>query len=302
MEKSNITCHMLSFEAPVILNLTGKFQAPDPNWQHMDRILSDYELIIITEGQLHIVINDLKYDVMKGHYLLIAPDSHIYGYKSSECAFYWMHFTTSEQAIPIITTSSPYPKILYGNAPEAIPLAYPLSYPEFGWLENTERLILIMKQLHDTMRHHNISNLNNYSATSLLLELYGQIRTMETKDLITHSSGNQTLYNDIKDYVRWHIYEPISVGQIADHFGYNEKYLSHLYKQLDGQALKHFILTEKMAIAKSMLLDSQASVKNIAATLGYTDHQHFMKTFKRLVGITPTSFRNTYHQRLLYYK
>ena len=34
--------------------LTGKFQAPSQDWIHQESPLSDYELIVMTEGTLYI--------------------------------------------------------------------------------------------------------------------------------------------------------------------------------------------------------------------------------------------------------
>ena len=39
---------------PVHLNWTGKFIAPDENWVHISRALTDFELIVMTEGGLYI--------------------------------------------------------------------------------------------------------------------------------------------------------------------------------------------------------------------------------------------------------
>lgn len=51
-----------------------------------------------------------------------------------------------------------------------------------------------------------------------------------------------------------------------------------------------------------MLADTNQNINENALQLGYKDSHHFMKTFKKIVGLTPTDFRNAYAKRLLYYE
>ena len=79
---------------PVHLNWTGKFIAPDENWVHISRALTDFELIVMTEGDLYIADTEGEYVIHQGEYRLMCPTSHQYGYHSSQCTFYWTHFPT----------------------------------------------------------------------------------------------------------------------------------------------------------------------------------------------------------------
>ena len=46
-----------------------------------------------------------------------------------------------------------------------------------------------------------------------------------------------------------------------------------------------------MQKAKKLLLDSQLSIKEIAARVGYPDPFHFSKSFKNAVGMSPAQYR-----------
>lgn len=67
--------------------------APSPEWIHLNRLMIDYELIMVTEGVLYIGGDQEHYTVQKGEYLLMPPLTNQYGYKASDCSFYWLHFT-----------------------------------------------------------------------------------------------------------------------------------------------------------------------------------------------------------------
>lgn len=296
--------HDLSLQVPVKLELTGKFQAPHDTWKHMDRVLLDYELIVMTEGTFYLQVDQTQYAVKKGEYLLLSPSSRTFGYKESGCSFYWMHFIPQILSGTIMVGQRHnVDLVLYGNAAGAKEIKDPIGFPEHAMIENSEKIVLIMKQLHDAMRHHNTRCLNDYFATTLLLELFCQITLNQEESAISSSHKKKiTVYNDIIDYIKWKEHERVTVSEIADHFGYNEKYLSHLFSSLAGMPLKQYILKQTMELAKFHLSDKNHSIKEIASILGYSDSHHFMKTFKKVVGLTPTEYRNTYAQRLLYYK
>ncbi|MNE89876.1 HTH-type transcriptional regulator YesS [compost metagenome] len=92
------------------------------------------------------------------------------------------------------------------------------------------------------------------------------------------------------------------MSQIAAYFGYNEKYLSHLFTKISGIPLKQYILQQKMELAKFLLSDTNQNISEVSLQLGYKDCHNFTKSFKKIVGLTPTDFRNAYAKRLLFYE
>lgn len=101
--------------------------------------------------------------------------------------------------------------------------------------------------------------------------------------------------------MKLHIAENIKVTDIAQHFGYNAKYLSHLFAEFTGMSLKQFILNQKMDTASFMLTDSNQSINDIARALGFSDSHNFSRTYKRVTGLTPSEYRNAFEKRLLYH-
>lgn len=274
---------------PVSLILTGKFQAPNPEWMHMTRLLNDYELIVMTDGSLYIGGDHTEYVVQAGEYHLMPPLTRQYGVKPADCRFYWLHFSPAADA-PSADQAKPMQPDPTGQ----------MILPQQGMLKNIDKVVVLMKQLQDAVRTGGEKKLHDYMATVILLEIYHQMAGPEVN--AAQNNTHQQLYNDIIDYVQWNCRANIRVSQIASHFGYNEKYLSHLFTTVSGMPLKQYILQQKMAAARFILADTNDSISEIAAQLGFTDSHHFMKTFKKMVGLTPTAFRNAYAKRLLYYQ
>ncbi|MFC6652535.1 MULTISPECIES: helix-turn-helix domain-containing protein [Paenibacillus] len=284
-----MTAFKLLVDKPVHLEMTGKFVAPSAEWIHLSRILQDYELIVMTEGVLYLAGDNQQFVVSKGEFLLLPPLTRQYGYKSSDCSFYWLHFHAANSSQ---TAGSPP---LTGGKEE-----YVIHLPQYGSLRNVEKIIVMMKQLQDSVRSYDQTALNNYMSTVILCELYSQ--TLPTDADPFKRTKQEQLYNDIVDYIKWSRSEHIKVSQIAAYFGYNEKYLSHLFTVISGISLKQYILQQKMELAKFLLTDTNQNVSEVSLQLGYKDCHNFMKSFKKIVGLTPTEFRNAYAKRLLFYE
>lgn len=277
-----------SVERPLKFELTGKFKAPTPNWQHEVFPLIDYELLVVTEGCLYIADNNGRYIVNKSEHLLLAPTPNNirYGYHSSDCSFYWLHFSCHHD-------------IIQSNHMKSIePVKDKLIIPIQGVLPSLEKVIILMKQLQDFKRSNYNQTLLNYTATTLLCDIYNQFIPYDVK----HSEVKRQIYNDIIDYVKLTIRKNVKVSDIAAHFGYNEKYLSHLFSNIAGLPLKQYILQEKMELAKYILTDTNDTINHIAFSLNFTDSHMFMKTFKKVVGLTPSEYRNAFNKRLLFDK
>jgi AraC family transcriptional regulator, arabinose operon regulatory protein len=96
--------------------------------------------------------------------------------------------------------------------------------------------------------------------------------------------------------------ENMKVNQLAEYFGYNAKHLSFLFSEIAGISFKQFMLQEKMDAAKSLLTDTNQSIKEISQQLGYSEGHQFTHSFKKNTGLISTDYRNAYANRLIYYK
>jgi len=271
---------------PLRMQMTGKFVSPSPDWKHMSRVLADYELFVQTRGKLYIADDEGKHVLQEGQFMMMPPRTRQVGYMGSDCSFYWLHIATNDQQASV------------GSVEVDVPEPGTIMIPSKGDLGNADKILVMMKQLQDAVRSYQDQTLNDYLATSILCEL--SLQTSRTHHVVRRKQLQ--LYNDIVDYIHWHRFEPMKVSQIAEHFGYNPKYMSHLFSKTAGMTLKQFILQQKTEAASYLLTDTNQTVKQIAMRLGYSDSQHFMKAFKQATNLTPTEFRNAAAGRLLYYE
>lgn len=84
-----------------------------------------------------------------------------------------------------------------------------------------------------------------------------------------------------------------SVVSVAEAMNLSANYLSDMLKRETGKTAQEHIHFQIIEQAKTLLLNSQEPVSQIAYTLGFEYPQHFSKLFKNKVGMTPSAFRTT---------
>jgi len=270
--------------------LTGKFKALSSTWKHERFPLGDYELVVMTEGTLFLRYQEENFTVNKGEYLLLAPsNSFREGFKEAYCSFYWMHFSAD--------SSSGLPAVLHG--PHDAYREKALILPEKGVIPRPEKMVIQMKQLQDIVKSNYPKVSLDAMVTSIMTELYGEL--MLSASSFMDPADRKQIYLDIIDYIQTNIYRNIKISEIADAFGYNPKYLSHLFAEIRGIPLKQFILSQKMDAANFMLSDGDKAVTEIAAQLGFSDVHNFARAYKKLTGLTPSEYRNAFAKRMLFH-
>ena len=95
----------------------------------------------------------------------------------------------------------------------------------------------------------------------------------------------------VKRYVREHIREDIYIADIARQVYLNEQYLMRLFKKTTGTSILEFITSERLWLARELLLNSDHPINRVADLVGYGNYSYFTKIFKRNIGMTPQEFR-----------
>ena len=73
-------------------------------------------------------------------------------------------------------------------------------------------------------------------------------------------------------------------------FGLSPNYLSVLFKKTCGTGFSEYITQMKISRAKTMLLEQDLKVYEVADQLGFESAFYFSKVFKKVVGMSPREF------------
>ena len=80
----------------------------------------------------------------------------------------------------------------------------------------------------------------------------------------------------------------------ARELGHSEKTLTRWSRRIAGTSGKSHIDRRVALEAKRLLVHTDHSVESIAVQVGFSESTNFVKFFKRLEGVTPSSFRGEY--------
>ena len=72
-------------------------------------------------------------------------------------------------------------------------------------------------------------------------------------------------------------------------------YLCRLFARFHDESPYQFLTRLRMEHASRILLESDASVKSVAAALGFKDAFHFSRVFKSVHHVPPSRFRQSMH-------
>lgn len=96
----------------------------------------------------------------------------------------------------------------------------------------------------------------------------------------------------IMEYVNSHYCEAsLSLKLISQELGFQENYISRLFKTTCGENLSNVI--EKLRIEKAceLLKGSDLKIAEIAECVGYASDISFRRAFKKITGLTPGEYR-----------
>lgn len=91
-------------------------------------------------------------------------------------------------------------------------------------------------------------------------------------------------------YLQQNYKHDISLDNCADHIGTNPFFLSKSFKLVTGKNFIDYLTELRIEKAKELLRDSEMKINDVAEQVGY-QHSYFNRIFKKLEGMTPTSYR-----------
>ena len=98
----------------------------------------------------------------------------------------------------------------------------------------------------------------------------------------------------ITNYINEHFAENLSLEQVADLAGFSKYHFTRLFKQYTDTSFYKYLNQKRIDYAKTLLLDPDLPVIDVALQCGFSSLSAFLRMFKQLNKCTPTEFRNMY--------
>lgn len=229
-------------------------------------------LIFCTNGKGWIEANGAKKNITKGQFIIIpAGLAHKYGSSSQDSwSIYWIHFT-GEQGKLFTKDELSVSQILYEDN------------------SINDRRIRLFEEL-----YHNLSlgfSRENLEYTSICLwYLLGSFTYTQQFDRIHSVQQNDVVEKSIQ-YMQEHIEECIDLKELSVLCGLSVSHFSCIFKKKTSRSPIEYFNNLKIQKSCQMLDFTDWNIKEIANRLNYDDPFYFSRTFKRIMGISPTDYR-----------
>lgn len=101
----------------------------------------------------------------------------------------------------------------------------------------------------------------------------------------------------VQAYLGQNFGQNITLGRLAAHFFLSETYLCELFKKNTNCTVLNFLIQIRLNNACLLLAESDMSIKEIAAAIGFNDYSYFGRIFRKKLGRTPDQFRSRAQER-----
>jgi AraC family transcriptional regulator len=95
----------------------------------------------------------------------------------------------------------------------------------------------------------------------------------------------------VREYIDAHIAEPLLIADLCALIQRSEAHFSRSFKRTFGESPHAFLIRRRLQRAEHYMLQTDASLSDIALQCGFTDQAHLCKHFRQLTGGTPASWR-----------
>jgi AraC family transcriptional regulator len=93
------------------------------------------------------------------------------------------------------------------------------------------------------------------------------------------------------DYVGDNLAEDLTLAEIAREVSMSPYHFSRMFKLSTGFSPHRYVMRQRIERAKVLLKDTDLPVGVVAQEVGFASPSHFAQQFRRLVGVSPRSFR-----------
>ena len=109
----------------------------------------------------------------------------------------------------------------------------------------------------------------------------------------SHSAVTSAEYENVitplLEYISHNLSDNLSLDRLAKEVNISKHHMCKLFKKCTGTTINKFIVTKRIAAAKE-LFGQEKTATDVCAAVGFNDYCHFIRTFTKIVGISPARY------------
>ena len=109
--------------------------------------------------------------------------------------------------------------------------------------------------------------------------------------LLSVDRNYSPVIKNVIKYINANFDKEIALKSISNSLNMNAVYLGQLFKTETGELFSNYLNHIRIEEAKKLLLNTRLYIVDIGLKAGYSNNNHFLATFKKIVGLSPTEFK-----------
>jgi AraC family transcriptional regulator len=96
------------------------------------------------------------------------------------------------------------------------------------------------------------------------------------------------------EFIETHLEENLRLNDLAHEASLSTSHLIRSFRQSTGKTPYQFLLHRRIERARSLILgDHRTPLTEVALASGFADQHHLARVFRRVTGLTPSSYRRS---------
>jgi AraC-like DNA-binding protein len=165
-------------------------------------------------------------------------------------------------------------------------------FKKIATLVTSSGMKLNLPRLEDAYFRSPAVSADQYRAVVRLLEIFAQHLSLIFNQIALHECNKDSrIVRRAKDYIADHKFEAIKLEQIARALNVSTFHFCRRFKLETGLTFVEYLSRIRIEQAKLLMQNTHLRISEIAYEIGFQSLTHFNRTFRKLVGTSPTEYR-----------
>jgi AraC-like DNA-binding protein len=135
--------------------------------------------------------------------------------------------------------------------------------------------------------------LSKHAASAAALELILWLAMQTGRHAQSSPTRGQLAAEQVAAIIHQRFAEPLFVPDLADAVQMSQNHLARIFRGWFGISIPRYLLARRIDAARHLLTATTIPIHRAAARVGIDDPQYFNKQFRRLVGMSPSAYRDS---------
>lgn len=269
----NLTANLTNLTYSLLLS---GYKTIPPNWSRKNSKPKYHSLWFITKGFGEVTLNGKKHKLSPGKLIVYTPDM-ICDKKASRTTALEFYFVRFSYALAFEEKEKWHFK-------QSEEIAFPLR--GVYTINNNSAVVSILEKLNALSKRRGVTV--SFQQKLLFQELL--LTFIEDFHSQSISGDSKTAIEGTIDYMINHYKNSMTLSDLASIAGLSISHYSRLFKKYIGLSPIDYLTHLRIDRAKELLVLSDFRIKEVSQHVGYVDELYFSRTFKRIVGVSPSQF------------